>query len=582
MKSPVVFLSYSWDSLDHQKRVKRLYATLRSQGIDARMDFADVHPGQDLNIFMERSMTSPDIDKVLLLLSPGYKMKADTMTGGVGQEALYARDHVVKDVEQRRFIPVLFAAELQESGAVNRDASTPIFLRGRLTLDLHNDATWDDNTATIIEYLYDRAQKPVPLGPRPVWAAEAPSPSNFTLLVTALAALGHHFPDGTDPIQALLSSDLDFTLTQEDPMRQELETLETAGWITQTFLSMHTPDQPQFRVRIRGTPHLSRAALTPDVQRAWRDLTPRSTPDRHPMPDGAGVHGDVQRLTQSKWALGEALDDLVREGKRQRLAALLEAAFTKPEWTQHVQEWVDTTPSLRALPWLPELILEALTTDLTAEHAGQRYAMVNLIMTATVEGAPHRAVTCAHTLLTGLKAHVDWEDAHWNLLVAGVEPFWLLADRSARPVTPAVLNNRHQVVQHLLRAAYHAADADHTQIVNGVWTAVATLVYDTGDEELLESVAGVRGVQAHQVMTRLTNRTIGELLNAVDHARRTPALPGPDREMRHRLVDLIARDTLAYAKQIPVSTERFEWLVWRSGMALDAQGNIISKYVGPA
>lgn len=581
MTAPAVFLSYAWDSADHQDRVKRLCDHLRASGIDAQMDLFDVQPGQDLNAFMERSMTSPDIDKVLLLLTPGYKKKADAMTGGVGQETNYARASVMKNVDQQRFIPVMFTLPVHEDGTPDWDASTPIFLSGRKALALHDDATWANDIDGLLRYLYGHSPQPAPLGPRPAWAVPNTTPANRTALITALATVCRQYPAGTDPLRVLLSGPNDFTILQDDPIQQNLDILEVAGWITQTFMGVATPDHRQSRVYIQGTPQLSRALREPAVQDALRQALATESPrGRTPVPTPAitSTHQLVNNLAQSKWGLGEKLDELVSTGQRQRLAEILTAAFTQPTWTELVKDWVDTTPSLRALPWLPELMMDSLATDLTAAHASQRYDIVNHVMTAAVDGSTHRAMKSTTALLQGLQSSHEWENAHWNLLVACVEPFWIQPDRELRPATPALTEQREQVVRALLRAAREAADAEHGTVTNGIWTALSAVLYDTGDEDLLGSLAGVRGVQDQAVMTTLTDETIGDLVNALDHARRT-RLTGEDREMRQRLIDLIAKDALAYARRLPTTHERFAWLVHRAGMLLNTQGEVVSKYV---
>ncbi|MBZ9714522.1 toll/interleukin-1 receptor domain-containing protein, partial [Deinococcus multiflagellatus] len=104
-----VSIAYAWDTPEYQLRVKKLAAALEANGIEVRFDQWDAEPGQSLNYFMERLMLDEQLNNVLLLLSPIYKIKADQALGGVGRETQYARDKIMRDVKQTRFIPVLFA-----------------------------------------------------------------------------------------------------------------------------------------------------------------------------------------------------------------------------------------------------------------------------------------------------------------------------------------------------------------------------------------------------------------------------------------------------------------------------------------
>ena len=52
-------------------------------GTDVILDQYDLAAGHELNYFMEKAMTA---DKVVVILTPNYKLKAEKREGGVGAE----------------------------------------------------------------------------------------------------------------------------------------------------------------------------------------------------------------------------------------------------------------------------------------------------------------------------------------------------------------------------------------------------------------------------------------------------------------------------------------------------------------
>jgi len=84
-ENPVkVFVTYCWSPEAHQQKVFKLVDRLRADGFFAEQDL-DIM-GRENNI--QKMMTIGfGYDKVIVVLSEGYKKSADSNTGGVGQEA---------------------------------------------------------------------------------------------------------------------------------------------------------------------------------------------------------------------------------------------------------------------------------------------------------------------------------------------------------------------------------------------------------------------------------------------------------------------------------------------------------------
>ena len=76
MAKPLVFISYSWDGDDHKLWAKSLADRLVEEGnVDTIFDQYDCLPGTDFPHFMEQSVSKAD--KVVIILTPNYKVKAD-------------------------------------------------------------------------------------------------------------------------------------------------------------------------------------------------------------------------------------------------------------------------------------------------------------------------------------------------------------------------------------------------------------------------------------------------------------------------------------------------------------------------
>ncbi len=107
MKRPIVFISYSWDSEEHKEWVLKLASDLmKKYGIDIILDRFELSAGRELTYFMESSIEKSD--KVLLILTPTYKVKSEKRQGGVGYEtSMISQEIFESPINQVKFIPVL-------------------------------------------------------------------------------------------------------------------------------------------------------------------------------------------------------------------------------------------------------------------------------------------------------------------------------------------------------------------------------------------------------------------------------------------------------------------------------------------
>jgi len=176
IKNPKVFISYAWGTQAFQMKVLAFATALKSDGIDVVIDKWSIEAGNDMNSFMEKSVSDPSITNVLILLDPVYVDKADGRQGGVGTETQIISQEVYKKVDQNKFVPVVF--ERNAKGEVCK----PINLQGRFHFDLSVEDSYDEQYKALVRSLYGVDTYKVPeLGKRPKWVDEQIVPSPKTL-----------------------------------------------------------------------------------------------------------------------------------------------------------------------------------------------------------------------------------------------------------------------------------------------------------------------------------------------------------------------------------------------------------------
>jgi hypothetical protein len=135
-KVPVVFVSYSWDSPEHEAWVVKLATKLRENGVDAILDKWDLGLlGKLLPHFMETAISRSD--RVICIMTPNYKKKTENLTGGVGYEySIITAEIFTNNINTTKFIPLF------RNGA---DANAiPTALRGRMYVDMRDDTQFDE------------------------------------------------------------------------------------------------------------------------------------------------------------------------------------------------------------------------------------------------------------------------------------------------------------------------------------------------------------------------------------------------------------------------------------------------------
>lgn len=143
-----VFISYSWDSPKHQEWILRLAKDLMSKyGLNVILDQFELSAGNDLTYFMESSMEKAD--KVLVILTPSYKIKAEERKSGVGYETSMITQEIFESpISKVKFIPVL------RNGTLS--TSTPKFLKSKLYHSMIDDDLYLNKLFELSRIIYEK------------------------------------------------------------------------------------------------------------------------------------------------------------------------------------------------------------------------------------------------------------------------------------------------------------------------------------------------------------------------------------------------------------------------------------------
>lgn len=166
-ENPKLFISYSWTNSDHEQWVLDLATELRDNGIDVILDKWDLKEGHDSYEFMEKMVTDPKIEKVILVCDEEYAKKADNGEGGVGAETQIITPELYSNQEQDKFVAVV--KEKDDRGK----AYVPTFYKSRIHIDLSTEENFVDNFEQLIRWVYNKPLHKKPeLGEKPSYLSD--------------------------------------------------------------------------------------------------------------------------------------------------------------------------------------------------------------------------------------------------------------------------------------------------------------------------------------------------------------------------------------------------------------------------
>lgn len=142
-KAPLVFFSYSWDSEEHKLWVLKLAAELLKNGIDVIIDEWDLDKYKnDLHLFMESGIR--DADKVIMICTPTYAIKANERKGGVGIENTIITGEFYDESKAIKYIPIArsYSKRLTEC--------LPSYVKTRYTIDFKDNEKYKNSFDELI------------------------------------------------------------------------------------------------------------------------------------------------------------------------------------------------------------------------------------------------------------------------------------------------------------------------------------------------------------------------------------------------------------------------------------------------
>lgn len=158
-ENPKVFISYSWDNEDHKQWVIALANRLRSNGVDVILDRYYLTAGKSVTHFVENALR--EAEKVVVIFTPNYKLKADHRAGGVGYEYSIINNSLYQNqTGNDKIIPVLRMGSMEES--------IPDFMQQYIHLDLRNDSTFENSYTDLLREIYNEPAIKMPeMGKKP-------------------------------------------------------------------------------------------------------------------------------------------------------------------------------------------------------------------------------------------------------------------------------------------------------------------------------------------------------------------------------------------------------------------------------
>lgn len=164
LDTPKIFISYSWHPIVNKQKTLELAKRLISNGVNVIIDEWNLAEGHDKFHFMEQMVNDNEIKRVLIICNKDYTDKANQKQGGVGIESLIVSSEIYNQVDQKKFIPVIFEKD------ENNKAYVPTFINSRIYIDLSSEEVFEDNYEKLLRNIFERpASKQPPIGNPPLY-----------------------------------------------------------------------------------------------------------------------------------------------------------------------------------------------------------------------------------------------------------------------------------------------------------------------------------------------------------------------------------------------------------------------------
>ena len=144
-----VFISYSWDDENHKKWVLELANKLVAEGVNVLLDRYELRLGKNLPHFVESSIKKAD--RIIIVFTANYKLKAEKRAGGVGYEySIMNAELYENQTKNEKIIPVL------RSGI--KTDSIPEFMQQYIHLDMRSDANFKNSFIDLLREINDEPE----------------------------------------------------------------------------------------------------------------------------------------------------------------------------------------------------------------------------------------------------------------------------------------------------------------------------------------------------------------------------------------------------------------------------------------
>ncbi|MFP5041268.1 toll/interleukin-1 receptor domain-containing protein [Parasediminibacterium sp. JCM 36343] len=149
VRKPTVFISYSWDNEEHKTWVLNLANKLCVDGVEVILDRYFLRPGTNLPHFVEKNLDKAD--RVIIIFTQNYKLKADKRTGGVGYEYSIMNVELYNNqTSNDKIIPILRQGSKEES--------IPTFMQQFIHIDTRNDDNFENSYNDLIREIYNEPE----------------------------------------------------------------------------------------------------------------------------------------------------------------------------------------------------------------------------------------------------------------------------------------------------------------------------------------------------------------------------------------------------------------------------------------
>lgn len=148
-----IFISYSWDDLEHKLWTKNLADRLEEIfELDVSFDQYDLDSFSDKNFFMERSVF--DTDLILTVITNKYSDKANSRSGGVGIETTLATS--------RHWDEVLSSGQSNIIPLLRNGDEVPNYLKNKFYIDFRHDDDFEESFNKLLSHIKGESKSPRP------------------------------------------------------------------------------------------------------------------------------------------------------------------------------------------------------------------------------------------------------------------------------------------------------------------------------------------------------------------------------------------------------------------------------------